>query len=114
MKNLKPYQLQLLDLVSFALFGEGKCDTPLTSEVLKEANQQAVLTLSKSLLKVIHIFYSNARLLLQPTTSLSSQVNQSLHIHLLYDSNHRMFLLHRRLALLQVVYMQNQIRHRIL
>ena len=47
MKNLKPYQMQLLDLVSFALFGGGKCDTPLTSEVLREANQQAVLTFLK-------------------------------------------------------------------
>jgi len=47
MNNLKPYQMQLLDLVSFALFGGDKCDTLLTSEVLKEANQQAVLTLMK-------------------------------------------------------------------
>lgn len=47
MKNLKSYQMQLLDLVSFALFGREKCDTPLTSEILKEANQQAVLTLMK-------------------------------------------------------------------
>lgn len=47
MNNLISYQMQLLDLVSFELFGGEKCDTPLTSEVLKEANQQAVLTLMK-------------------------------------------------------------------
>lgn len=47
MNNLKPHQMQLLDLVSFALFGGEKCDIPLTPEVLKEANQQAVLTLMK-------------------------------------------------------------------
>ena len=45
MKELKLHQKQLLDLVSFALFGEGECHTSLNSEVLKEANQQAVLTL---------------------------------------------------------------------
>jgi len=45
MNNLKPHQMQLLDLVSFALFGGEKCEVPLTFEVLKEASQQAVLTL---------------------------------------------------------------------
>ena len=47
MKNLKWYQIQLLELVSFALFGGEKCDMPLTTEVLIEAEQQAVLTLMK-------------------------------------------------------------------
>ena len=47
MNNLISYQMQLLDLVSFALFGGEQCDIPLTPEVLKEANQQAVLTLMK-------------------------------------------------------------------
>ena len=47
MNNLKSYQLQLLDLVSFALFRGEQRDIPLTAEVLKEANQQAVLTLIK-------------------------------------------------------------------
>ena len=47
MNNLISYQMQLLDLVSFALFGGDKCNTSLTPEILKEANQQAVLTLMK-------------------------------------------------------------------
>ena len=47
MNNLISHQMQLLDLVSFALFGGEQCDTPLTPEVLKEANRQAVLTLMK-------------------------------------------------------------------
>lgn len=45
MEHLKPHQLQLLELVAFSLFGGEKCEIPLTTEVLKEANQQAVLTL---------------------------------------------------------------------
>jgi len=47
MNNLKSYQLQLLDLVSFALFGGEKVDIPLSAEVIKEAHQQTVLTLMK-------------------------------------------------------------------
>lgn len=47
MDNLKLHQMQLLDLVSCALFGGEQCDIQLTPEVLKEANQQAVLTLMK-------------------------------------------------------------------
>lgn len=47
MKKLKTHQMQLLDLVSFALFSQGNCDTSVTPEVLREANQQAVLTLMK-------------------------------------------------------------------
>ena len=45
MTNLKPYQMQLLDSVSFALFGGEKIKLPITTEVLREANEQAVLTL---------------------------------------------------------------------
>ena len=45
MNNLKSYQMQLLDLVSFALFGDEKYKTTITSEILMEANAHAVLTL---------------------------------------------------------------------
>ena len=47
MNTLKLYHIQMLDLVSISLFGGEKCDAPLSSEVLKEANSQAVLTLMK-------------------------------------------------------------------
>ncbi len=60
MNNLKSYQLQLLDLVSFALFGEGRCDIPLNNEVLQEANVQAVLTLlnaEKKLAEDLHLMH---------------------------------------------------------
>lgn len=57
MNNLISYQLQLLDLVSFALFGGEKCDILLTPEVLKEANQQAVLTLMKVEREIFPDFY---------------------------------------------------------
>ena len=59
------------------------------------------------------VMQEKIKLLLQLIILLSSQENQSLHIHLLYDSNHRMFLLHKRLVLLQVAYMRNQNRHLI-
>lgn len=58
MNNFKLHQMQLLDLVSFTLFVGEKCDTSLTLEVLKEANQQAVLTLMKVEKKTSPEFYS--------------------------------------------------------
>ena len=57
MNNLISYQMQLLDLVSFALFGGEQCDIPLTPEVLKEANQQAVMTLMKVDREIFPDFY---------------------------------------------------------
>lgn len=45
MKNLKPYQIQLLELISFSLFGGEEKDIVMTREILKEAKQQEVLTL---------------------------------------------------------------------
>lgn len=45
MKKIKSYQKQLLDLVSFSLFGGDKIQKSISNDVLKEADQQAVLTL---------------------------------------------------------------------
>lgn len=57
MNNLKSYQMQLLDLVSFALFGGEQCNVLLSPEILREANQQAVLTLLKVEREMFPDFY---------------------------------------------------------
>lgn len=45
MKHLELHQIQLLDFVSFALFGGKKPSVQLNSEILEEANHQAVLSM---------------------------------------------------------------------
>ena len=45
MGKIKPHQIQLLTILSHALFGEERVRVPITSEVLREAREQAVLTL---------------------------------------------------------------------
>lgn len=57
MNNLKLHQRQLLDLVSFSLFGGERTDIPLTTEILNEANHQAVLTLLDITAEEVPDFY---------------------------------------------------------
>lgn len=45
MKCLEEHQIQLLDLIAYSLFGGEESCTQITSEILQEANQQAVLSL---------------------------------------------------------------------
>lgn len=58
MEKIKPHQIQLLDRLSCALFGDGRNPETVTLEELKEAKQQAVLTLIEMPKDVAPEYYS--------------------------------------------------------